>query len=642
MRRLLWLGAVAGPVAVVAAFWFRYDLPPQYRTQQVFRPECVIGVTYPTVGAFLLSRRPGLVVGRLVWTIGLFAAGYWLSIPVSRWAVVHELPGAVLLRWAAKWAYIPEFLPLIMLVPLLFPDGRVPSRRWRPVLVLAVLLVVVNTVFLMLLPGEFGFGPYRHSNPFGVDAVAGFDGFYGRVIEPLTVGTTFLAISSLAVRFKAGDEIARRQIAWIAYPLLGTAVVGYSDLLWPDIPFWAFTTLTCTAVGTVPVALAVAVLRDRLYGIDVIVNRTLVYATLTVILGLVYFGLIAAVQHFVMSPAAGFAGALAVGALFQPVRKRVQRSVDSLLGLERDPYRLADRLSRTVQRTESPTEALRLGVKTARRALALTGAAVEIDGRILHSDGVLGDNPRAIPLVWHGEPIGRLLIEARGRSDHRLLGVLTRHVADLAHTVRLLRVSQENLISTREEERRRLGRDLHDGLGPTLASLALTVDAARIRLRSDPTSVEPSLVALRERMTSAMAEIRDLVHGLRPPALDAQGLTGAVQTLAADLPRPHVTVEADPIDLPSPIEVAAYRIVQEALTNITRHAQATSAAIRMTLTDTHLELVVSDDGRGLPKAPSSGLGLISMRERTSELGGTFTLASRPGHGTVLTARLPIG
>ncbi|WP_460367358.1 sensor histidine kinase, partial [Actinocorallia lasiicapitis] len=268
-------------------------------------------------------------------------------------------------------------------------------------------------------------------------------------------------------------------------------------------------------------------------------------------------------------------------------------------------------------------------------------AAVEIDGRIVDSDGTLGAHPRAIPLVWHGEPIGRLLIESRGRTDHRLLGVLTRHVADLAHTVRLLRLSQENLIITREAERRRLGRDLHDGLGPTLASLALSVDAARIRLRSDPTSVEPSLVALRERMTSAMTEIRELVHGLRPPALDAHGLAGAVRALAADLPSPTVSVEADLPGLPSPVETAAYRIVQEALTNITRHAKATSAAIRMTAAEDRLEIVVTDDGRGLPRVPGTGLGLTSMRERTAELGGTFTLASRPGHGTTLTARLPL-
>ncbi|GAB2836032.1 hypothetical protein GCM10022221_39070 [Actinocorallia aurea] len=641
-RTLLWTGAAAGPLFVLLAYWFRFEAPAEYRTSQSWRPEVIMGVLYPVFGAFLLSRRPGLVVGRLLWVIGLFAAAYWMLIPLSRLALIEEWPGAVLLRWTASWLFLVEFLPLLMIVSLLFPDGKPPSRRWRPVLWLSVAFIAYNVGYAWVRPVDFGVGPYRAVNPFGIEAVGRLDWIHPNVMEPITVAVAFLAIGSLAARFKAGDPVARRQIALIAYPLLGTAVAGFADMLWRDIPFWLFATLTCTAVTLVPVALAVAILRYRLYDLDVIVNRTLVYATLTVILGAVYFGLIFVVSLLVATQAAGLFGALTVGALFQPVRSRVQLSVDLMLGIERDPYRLADRLSRSVQRAEDPSAALAAAVRSVRRGLGVSGVAVEIDGVVAHTDGLLEGGPKEVPLVWHGEPIGRLLLYGRGSSDHRLVGVLTRHVADLAHTVRLLRVSQQTVIDTREAERRRLSRDLHDGLGPTLAALALSVDTARVRLTTDPEAVEPSLTALRERMTEAIGDIRELVHGLRPPALDRLGLLGAVRALATDLPEPRVDVAADDLGELTPVlEVTVYRIVQEALTNVRRHAHATSAEIRLTRTATHLELVISDDGRGLPRQPNSGLGLTSMRERATELGGTFTIASRPTTGTTLTTRLPL-
>jgi len=642
-RTLLWAGAVAGPLCVVLAYALRYSVPVEYRTSQSWRPEVVMGCLYPAFGAYLLSRRPGLVIARLLWAIGLIAAVHWMLVPLSRWALLHDLTGAVLLRWGATWLYMLEFLPLVMIVPLLFPDGRPPSRRWRLALWLSAALIAVNVVHRMLLPGDLGMGGLEAANPFGVQVLADLEWVYLKAVQPLTVALTFVNFFSLVLRFRAGDPISRRQIALVAYPLLGTALAGYWDLLWPDIPFWLFATLTCTAVGTVPVALAIAIMRHRLYDIDVIVNRTLVYGTLTLILGVVYFALIALVSNLVAGQAAGFFGALAVGALFQPVRSRVQLSIDLLFGVERDPYLLADKLARTVQQTEDPTTALRLAARAVRRTLALSGVRVEIDDAVVHTDGMADGQPQVVPLVWHGEQIGRMLLYGSGHADHRLIGVLTRHVADLAHTVRLLRVSHETVINTREAERRRLSRDLHDGLGPTLAALALSVDAARVRLTTDPESVEPSLLALRERMTTAMGDIRELVHGLRPPALDRLGLLGAVRELAADIPEPRVDVRCeDPPQLSPVQEVTAYRIIQEALTNARRHAQATSVELRIAERDGGLEITVSDDGRGLPRQPRAGLGLTSMRERASELGGTFTVASRPGGGTVVTARIPLG
>ncbi|MFS1300956.1 sensor histidine kinase [Streptosporangium longisporum] len=374
-------------------------------------------------------------------------------------------------------------------------------------------------------------------------------------------------------------------------------------------------------------------------------------------------------------PMAGLVAALAAGAVFHPLRLRLQRVADRLLRVERDPYRVADRLSRTLQEAVDPAEGLATAAVLVRQALRADGVAVEVDG-VTVLDGVLGERPVETPLVWHGEPVGWLLSSGREGSPASpdLLNALARHLAELAHAVRLtadLRRSREHILTSREEERRRLRRDLHDGLGPTLASLAMTVDEARIRLDRDPEAVEELLVRVRDQMGTAIVDVRDLVYGLRPPALSHLGLAGSLRALA-DAPGPRVDVVVtgppdgppdDPLDgVPAALEVVAYRIAQEALTNVRRHAQATTALVRVEVLRTgaeaagsagagsgaggpegggELRLSVADDGIGLPDPIRGGVGLASMRERAAEAGGSCTVGPRPGGGTEVVARLPL-
>ncbi|WP_225994224.1 sensor histidine kinase [Actinomadura rudentiformis] len=235
-------------------------------------------------------------------------------------------------------------------------------------------------------------------------------------------------------------------------------------------------------------------------------------------------------------------------------------------------------------------------------------------------------------------------------------GAVTAHLASIPHLVRLtanLQRSRARMLAAHEEERRRLRHNLHDELGPTLASVAMSLDEARIMLATDPGRVDPILCEIRDRLATTIGEVRDLAHGLRPPALDDLGLVGAIESLAEGAcERVDVRFDGDPSNLPAATEVAAYHIVAEALTNVRRHSNACTALVRLSR-DTELHLMVADSGRGLHNGqspdqtngarprPRSGRGLAAMREWAAEVGGGCTITSRAGGGTVVSARLPL-
>lgn len=273
-----------------------------------------------------------------------------------------------------------------------------------------------------------------------------------------------------------------------------------------------------------------------------------------------------------------------------------------------------------------------------------------------------------LPLTHRMEPVGQLVVASRAPgeeltpSDRRLLEDLTWQAGTVVHTVRLtadLQRSRERLVTTCEEERRRLRRDLHDGLGPTLAGLTFGLDAARNLLSYEPKDVETLLVQLKGQTQKAVSDVRRLVYGLRPPALDELGLVGAIreqaasQGLLADGAGKEMGCEEESLfnveapdhlpPLPAAVEVACYRIAQEALTNVARHARAHACHVRLSLDEVEnmLELEVVDDGVGIPKDRRAGVGMTSMRERAAELGGTCTITPGPAGGTRVLTRLPL-
>ena len=559
--------------------------------------------------------------------------------------------------WGGPIALV-EFLGAASLTTFcyLFPDGRFVPRWTRALAIVAVILHVP----VSFLPGS----PLSYLTwPAPLRALP----FFG------LLGTGIVA---QLYRYRRVSGPTQRQQTKYAVFGVTAALAGFLGLIllsalapsWPEPDSLAaiFTVNAYYAIMLpIPLSIGAAILRHRLWGIDPLINRTLVYGALTAcVIGLymLVVGSLGAVFDAAGSLAISLVATALVAVLFQPLRERLQRGVNRLLYGERDdPYAVLSRLGQRLEATLAPEAVLPTIVATAAEALKLPYAAIALkqDGSYATAaaTGTPVPEPLRLPLVYQQEQVGELLLAPRapgedfGPADRRLLDDLARQASVAAHAVRLtaeLQRSRERLVAAREEERRRLRRDLHDGLGPQLAGFTLRLDAVRRLLRQDPDAAEAVVLELKERSQAVVAEIRRLVHALRPPALDELGLVGALRQQAAQHTRDGVDVAVEAPErlppLPAAVEVAAYRIAQEALTNVVRHAQARTAVVRLALDEPAgaLRLEVADDGRGLPASPRAGVGLASMRERAAELGGACTVESRPGGGTRVSARLPLG
>jgi two-component system NarL family sensor kinase len=305
--------------------------------------------------------------------------------------------------------------------------------------------------------------------------------------------------------------------------------------------------------------------------------------------------------------------------------------------------------------TGEPEEVLPAVAETVARALRLPHVAVVVEGGPRAEVGDAAERALPIELLYQGERVGELRAAPRepGRgfsaADRRALEAIGRQVAVAAHALQLtsdLRRSRERLVLAREEERRRLRRDLHDELGPTLAAIALELDAARELVRAQPAEADATLDRAAAQTRDGVAEVRRIVYELRPPTLDDLGLVGALSERARQLSRGglEASVEAPAAlgVLPAAVEAAAYRIGSEALANAARHSGATGCVLALDVDGRALTLRVVDDGAGIDKSLPAGVGLASMRERAEELGGTFDVRAVTGGGTEVRATLPLG
>ncbi|WP_030921154.1 sensor histidine kinase [Streptosporangium amethystogenes] len=609
--------------------WITAQLPQPSYTPLPFAPEDVAGTAFPILGALLAFQRPRLVIGWLLCLGGLFSALNSLTVNLAQLGVIRGWTTAPKVLWTvAGVSWNLTILLLVVLLPLLYPDGRLPSPRWRPLVWSSVAVLAVE-VFVM---GLVSSPEQPESPPFML------------FLYMITNVVILLAFVSLATRFRRSDPEGRRQILW---PLVAIAAVVVPWVL--GNPVWWLASFT---IPLVPLAITFSVLRYRLYGIDTLITRALVGAGLVGVIGGVYVAVGTASSLFLsdVDRIGGLVAALCAGAFFQPIRRVLQRGADRLLyGSKGDPVALAAELGRRLQHAD-PAGGLAVALEVLRDGLVVTGTGVRFSGGWPEeaTAGTLEEVTRDIRLVWHGEPVGRLLIGPPGARrlpaahNERVIAALTPYVADAAHAVRLvgaLRRSRERIVTTREEERRRLRRDLHDGLGQSLSGMAMSINVARHSLRVSPETAERMLGELRSGMDSVTSDIRHLVYGLRPPTLDELGLAGAVAEMAG----PGVTVEVrgELSGLPAATEVAAYRIAQEALTNVRKHAGATTVRLSLERGEDSLGIRVHDDGVGIPMERRSGIGLASMRERAAELGGTCMITTPPEGGTMVEAVLPV-
>jgi two-component system NarL family sensor kinase len=646
----------------------------------------VIGA--PILGALIVWQQPGNLYGWVWCVFGLVSALRAAALAYVLWAVYLAgpyQPGLFEAAWVGM-LMDPLSIGLIPLLLLLFPDGRPASPRWRPVVWAVLIVCAAWTLATAVAPGWYG-SDRVIPNP--IDWLSGTPSEVARVLAAELRWPSLLLIAvgalSLLVRYRRARNRERQQIkwlAWVAVPLLASFILltirpwsVFSVFRVAVVDAFESTVIWTIAVSAVYVAIGIAVLRHHLYDIDRLINRTVVYGLLSVGLVGAYVAIVSALGALLRQRAQLPIALVATGLVavaFQPLRERLQRGVDRLLyGQRRDPYGVLAGLGRQLDATLAPAAVLPAVVRTLAQALKLPYVAVELgDGQDGQADGAVApvastghpvDDPLVLPLVYQQQPVGRLLLgprapgEAFTAAERRLLDDLARQVGVAAHAVRLtadLQRSRERLVSAREEERRRLRRDLHDGLGPALAGVAMQLGAAQALLDHDPATVRMLLGTLQDQLRAAIADIRRLVYDLRPPALDELGLAGALReqatrfttelTAAADGGPPAVRVEAPERlpGLPAAVEVAAYRIATEALTNVARHANARVCTLRLTCNGA-LEVEVRDDGSGLPDRPRAGVGLGSMRERAAELGGTCTVQALAGGGTLVRARLPL-
>jgi signal transduction histidine kinase len=422
-----------------------------------------------------------------------------------------------------------------------------------------------------------------------------------------------------------------------------------------------------------PISISIAVLRYRLWDINPIINRALVYGTLSAsTIAFYIFAVGFFSNYFQQSKANYILSFLATGViafLFEPLREDLQRAVNRLMYGERDdPTTILTRLSQRLDSALAPDSVFPLIVETVAQTLRLPYAAITLyeqngEPRVLASHGSPPSELIRLPLTYHTESVGELTLAPRAEgesfstADMNLLNIIAQQAGVAAHTVRLtdelhqlntdLQQSRERLVTAQEEERRRLRRDLHDGVGPTLASLTQRLDTAAYFVKIDPEKSIQLLHDLKGQVKGTVAEIRRLVYALRPPVLDEFGLVSAIQEHVAPYSGPNgleVTFDVTkPMPaLPAAVEVAAYRIVLEAFTNIVNHAEASTCQIRIKIEEDLLRLEICDNGKGRSSNSHVGVGLTSMGERAAELGGKFKVEDLTTGGTHVSATLPMG
>ncbi|MBE3014702.1 sensor histidine kinase [Microbispora sp. NEAU-D428] len=632
------------------------------------------GLAQAVPGVLLLRRLPRHPVAWVLTGSGVMwllngAAAAWATYAVY---VEPGLPGAS----AAYWFYLRLGAALLLQLPLLillFPDGRLPAAPlWRRLSIASLALTAALPALRLVAPvsvlSRHGGVPLPPELArLALDPVA-LPLPYA-VWEPLLTAASSAVVVSLVVpfavtvhRYRAaasggpGDADRRAQIRWLTWAALADMLVLLLPLvLPPDVPAFLLT----VAVALTSFAVVVAIAKHRLYDVDRLLPATFGYGMAAVLVIVVDAAVFTAAAGAVDERQAALAAIAVVTLVYLPARTWLVRTVRRLLrGPREDPYATVSTLAERLELAAGPDEQLVALARTLAEAFRLSYVRVEIerpDGkRSAVEHGVARGPSVSLPVAYRGEQVGRLVLCRADLTerDQRLLGDLVRQAAAAARATEMsagLQRIRATMVVAREEERRRLRRDLHDGLGPSLGAVALRIETARNLSRTAPEQADAILARTAEEVSAVVAEVRQIVHDLRPPALDELGLRGAVEQQAGRF-RGGLTVvlsgvltgDDEPLPaLPAAVEVAAYRIVSEALANVARHAHAARCEIGLAVRDGMLHVVVRDDGVGIDEDVTAGVGMLSLRERAAELGGDCVVTCPEGGGTLVHARLPL-
>jgi signal transduction histidine kinase len=645
-------------------------------------------LTSSTVGALIASRQPRNVIGWLFlgaamsWVMGAAASGIGELAADHGWAVGPIVRAA---DWLGAWAFYPGIFVPVTFLFLLFPDGHLPSRRWLPVALVSLTGIVGVTASVAFRPGPLEDAVLLRANPYAVGPAALWDAIAAASFL-LTLAGLFGSVAALIVRFRRSSGAERLQLTWLGYAGVMVAVVfllcGLGNTLFPGSAL--YNALTVLALLLIPAAAGIAILKYRLYDIDVVINKTLVFGALAAFITLVYVAVVVGLGRLVVSgdrPNLGLSivATAVVAVAFQPVRVRVQHLANRMVyGVRATPYEVLMELARGVGAMESADDLLPRMARTLGEGTGVQAAAVWLRmGEDLRpvaawpedalsalspvqlAGDALPDMPEAgsaAPILLDRDLLGAVSIrkppgDPVTPAESRLLADLAAQAGPVVRNVRLteelrrrmeeIERSRQRILTARDEERRRLERAIDGEVTRELASLAASVASALPLVSIDPREARRLIQAASDDGSRALDGLRDMARGIYPPLLADQGLAAALGAQARRTPLP-VEVDSDGVGrYPEDVEAAVYFSVLEGLQNVAKYADASRAVIRLAATDGSLRFTVEDDGRGFdPSATGYGTGLQGMADRLAALNGDVTVASAPGSGTTVTGWVP--
>jgi signal transduction histidine kinase len=636
-------------------------------------------IGFGVIGFLLALRESRNPIGWIFLAVGAGFASVGFSEEYIRYTLVthpRALPGGLYVAWYYNWAWLPFLVSILTFPFLLFPTGRLLSKRWKPVVWVAIACIALGSVAQALNP-ELETPHVR--SPLGLEGA--------KTVTGAVFGLSFLfipflllaSVVSLFLRFRRASQVERQQIKWFAFSgalLLVGITVGlileqFLNTLTPDAYVGV---LLCLP----PIAAGIAILKYRLYDIDIVINKAVVNGALAAFITLVYVGIVVGVGSAIGQgdrPNLGLSilATAVVAVAFQPVRERIQRFANRLVyGKRATPYEV---LAHFAERMASIYAADELLPQMARILAEGTGAARAevwlLVGDVLRPEGswppgggasIVGAKRQraeaasipgadiSLEVQDRGETLGAIgITKPRGEpvtdGDRKLLQDLASQAGLVLRNVKLieeLRASRQRIVSAQDNERRRIERNIHDGAQQQLVALNVKLGLAKTLAKKDREKTDQMLAQLQSETQDALENLRDLARGIYPPLLADQGLSAALHAQARKSAVP-VRVESDGVPrFPQEVEAAVYFSVSEALQNVAKYANASRATVRLRSDDGQLDFEVEDDGSGFdPSSTGYGTGLQGIADRLSALGGELDVRSTLGSGTIVVGRLPV-
>ena len=631
----------------------------------------ILAIAFGAAGVLVASRVPSNPIGWILLVAGIGTAVQELALQYLLYGMYDSpgaLPRADVAAWIVEWIWIPYMATVALVIPLMYPTGRLPSRRWRPVLVAGVAAAVVGTLCFALVPGPMESTPSA-PNPFGIESAQWIRRAGDLVMLVFLVGL-FAALASIGFRYhrSRGDE--RQQVKWL---LLSLSILFCAFLI--GVPYWTLSgpglslnlleNVVVIALILIPVSIGIAILKYRLYDIDVVIKKTLVYAVLAVLV-FVVGGAVAWAAGGLVFTAAGegayswlFAGVV-IGAAIWPLRRVATRIADRLVyGRRATPYQVLSEFSDRVAGTYASDDVLQRMAQVLATAIGAEtgtvwlhdhrgfrpGATWPFDAR---PDG--GMPPTAIEVRHQDEVLGALSVRMPANdpmdpAKERLIRDLAAQAGLVLRNAALiddLKASRVRLVATQNEERRRIERNIHDGAQQQLVALAVKLRLTDTLVGRDEAKAHDLLAELQSDTTQTLEDLRDLARGIYPPLLADKGLAAALESQVRKAAVP-VTLETDGVGrYAQETEAAGYFSCLEALQNVAKYAEASTATVRLAQANGSLVFEVADDGVGFdPAAAERGSGLPGIADRIAALGGTLDVRSAPGAGATLTGTIPV-